>query len=123
MDERKDTAIRYLQNDLQQRRRPVRGPRKMGDAVHRLMSLRGYARRQSSAQCDAAWRQAAGERLARHSQAGVVRRGVLQVTVRNSAVMQELCFQKKKLLQQLARLAPDQRIQDLRFRVGALSGD
>ncbi len=123
MDERKDRAIRYLQADLQQRRRPARGPRKMGDAIHRLMTLRGYAQRQTTAQCEAAWREAVGSRLAGHSQAGAVRRGVLQVTVRNSAVMQELCFQKKKLLQQLARLAPDQRIQDLRFRVGPLPGD
>lgn len=95
----------------------------MGDVVSRLMSRRGYAQVQTVNQCVDAWRTAVGGSLARQSHAGVVRRGVLQVTVCNSTVMQELSFQKKRLLKELARLAPDQQISNLRFRVGPIPKD
>jgi predicted nucleic acid-binding Zn ribbon protein len=120
MDAPQDREIRGLQEDLQRRRPKTRGPRKMADVLSGLMARRGYAQQLSHGQCAEAWRQSVGEHLARHSHAGVVRRGVLEVTVRNSTVMQELSFQKKRLLQQLAQLVPDQRIRDVRFRVGAI---
>jgi hypothetical protein len=40
--------------------------------------------------------------------------------VGNSSVLQELAFLKSKVIKQLARLAPDQKIRDVRFRVGPL---
>ena len=55
-----------------------------------------------------------------NSRPGNVRRSVLEVTVRNSAVLQELTFQKTQLLGELSRLLPDQNIRDLRFRIGPM---
>ncbi|MBN1590341.1 MAG: DUF721 domain-containing protein, partial [Pirellulales bacterium] len=54
---------------------------------------------------------------ARYTRPGAIRRGVLQVTVANSAMLQELVFQKRDVLLSLKRLLPDTNIQDLRFQV------
>jgi hypothetical protein len=49
---------------------------------------------------------------------GAVRRGTLEVLVANSTLLQELGFQKKALLESLGQLLPDEKIQNLRFKVG-----
>jgi predicted nucleic acid-binding Zn ribbon protein len=95
----------------------ARGPEPIGDILAQLMARRGFARVQSSAAAEKAWREAAGE-LAAFTRIGAVRRGKLEVTVANSTVVQELTFRKSALLGTLAKLLPDQRIQDVRFRVG-----
>jgi len=95
-------------------------PQKMGDVLASLMASRGYARVISSASYEQAWQEAAGRQLAGHSRPGSVHRGVLEVTVRNSAVMQELAFRKTQLLAQLTRLIPEEKIAELKFRVGAI---
>ncbi len=67
-----------------------------------------------------AWKEAAGEQLASQTRPGKVSRGVLEVYVSNSILAQELGFAKKKLLARLQQLQPDEKIRDLRFRVGPL---
>ena len=94
--------------------------RKMGDVLNDLIARRGYAQVQTIAECAGAWRDAAGADFARHSRAGHVRRGVLEVIVRNSAVLQELSFQKKKIVKRLAQSAAGRQIRDVRFRVGEI---
>jgi hypothetical protein len=60
----------------------------------------------------------AGDQLAARSQTGNVKRGVLEVFVQNSVMLQEFSFQKAKLLKRLQALDCGQKIRDLRFRVG-----
>lgn len=95
-------------------------PRPMADVLSELMSRRGYARVRATLACDEAWQQAAGELLARYTRVGQVKRGVLEVIAANSAVAQELSFQKKAILKNLTGLLPDQPITDLRCRVGPI---
>jgi predicted nucleic acid-binding Zn ribbon protein len=95
-------------------------PRPIGSILSELMARRGYARVQSGRAYEAAWRQAAGELAARYTQVGALRRGALEVIVVNSTLVQELTFQKPALLRRLTQLLPDERLQDLRFRVGSL---
>ena len=95
-----------------------RGPQAIGNVLSELMSRRGYARVQSVAVYDAAWREAAGPLAAKYSRVGPLRRGTLDVVVANSTVVQELGFQKSALLKSLAVLLPDEGIENLRFRVG-----
>jgi predicted nucleic acid-binding Zn ribbon protein len=115
-----DDELQSICDDIRRRQRYRPAPKAIADVLSSLLARRGYARERAVADCRAAWRQAAGTKLAEHSCAGNIRRGVLEVTVRNSAVAQELTFLKKKLLQELNRLAPDQSIRDLRIRVGEL---
>ena len=107
-------------NDIADRQKFRRAPKKMADVVSNLMARRGYAQAQTAGDLQAAWNQAAGESIAGHTRAGTVRRGVLQVFVRNSLVMQELTFQQKPILAKLKKLVPDQKIRSLRLQVGAI---
>ena len=97
-----------------------RGPQPIGDVLGELATRRGYAGVQKTCVCEAAWREAVGEQAARYSRTGAVRRGKLEITVANSTWLQELSFQKQRLLNALAKLLPDENIEDLRFRVGPI---
>jgi len=98
----------------------ARNPKPIGSILSELMARRGYACVQSARAYETAWREAAGELAARYTRVGALRRGTLEVIVMNSTLVQELTFQKPTLLKLLARLLPDERLQDLRFRVGTL---
>jgi predicted nucleic acid-binding Zn ribbon protein len=95
-------------------------PQPIGDVLAELLARRGYARMQSGEACAEAWASAAGEPLAAHSRAVQVRRGVLEVRVRHSALVQEIGYQKRAILERLSTLLPDEKIHDLKFRVGPL---
>jgi predicted nucleic acid-binding Zn ribbon protein len=84
------------------------------------MARRGFARVQSTAALKQAWNEAAGELLARQSRVGAVRRGVMEVIVAHSTWAHELTYQKTTLIARLATLLPEQKIRDLRVRVGPL---
>jgi predicted nucleic acid-binding Zn ribbon protein len=88
--------------------------------LNHLLARRGYARIQSALAFEQAWKQAAGAGLAADTRPGNVKRGVLEITVRNSSVLQELTFQKKQLLAKLQSQTTDPPIRDLRFRIGAI---
>jgi predicted nucleic acid-binding Zn ribbon protein len=92
----------------------------MAEVVSGLLTRRGYAQLKSTAEYAGAWQQATGPTLAPHTRVGNIRRGVLEVVVRNSSVLQELTFRKKQLLKKLTELVPAQKIRDLRFRVGTI---
>jgi len=98
----------------------ARGPQAIGDVLVQLMARRGFAGVRRTATCEEAWRQAAGELAAGYSRVGAVRRGTLEVLVANSTLLQELTFQKQTLLETLGELLPDEKIRDLRFRLGAI---
>jgi predicted nucleic acid-binding Zn ribbon protein len=97
-----------------------RGPEPIGNILAELMARRGFARVQSTAALEAAWRQAAGELIGRHTRVGPIRRGKLEIIVSHSTLIQELTFQKAALLKTLTALLPDEPIKDLRFRVGVI---
>lgn len=96
-----------------------RGPEPIGDILAQLMARRGFARVQSSAQIEAAWREAAGE-LAPYTRVGQVRGGKLEVIVANSTVLQELTFRKPALLSEMTNRLPEEGIRDVRFRTGSV---
>jgi predicted nucleic acid-binding Zn ribbon protein len=93
-------------------------PQRIGDVLAELMARRGYAREQSFERYAEVWRQVAGEMLAASSRATQVRRGVLEVLVSNSTMIQEIAFQKSELVKRLAAALPEENIRDLRLRVG-----
>lgn len=84
------------------------------------MARRGYAQVEAAGQRDEAWKVAVGTQMAPHSRLGNIRRGVVEVTVCNSAVLQELTFRKTELIKKIATALPDQKIRDMRFRVGTM---
>jgi predicted nucleic acid-binding Zn ribbon protein len=69
-----------------------------------------------------AWNAAVGEPSCRQTRLGEVRRGVLNVTVAHSTLLEDLAaFRKPDLLAALRSGAPATTIHDIRFRVGAIA--
>jgi predicted nucleic acid-binding Zn ribbon protein len=115
-----DEEERNLHDDYKRKNVRIPPPRQMRDVLSQLLAKRGYAQVQTAATCQSAWQAAVGEKLGSQTRAGNVRRGVLEVLVRNSSVLQELAFVKAKAVKALAQLAPEHQIRDVRFRVGAI---
>jgi hypothetical protein len=95
-------------------------PQPIKEVLAELVLRRGYAREQSATACEAAWKTAAGEFFANHSRCGLLKRGVLEVVVANSILLQEITFRKAAVLAELTRLLPDAQIRDIKLRVGAI---
>lgn len=115
-----DHELTAVCDDIRGRQRFLGAPKHVADLLSSLMSRRGYAQVKSASDCGSAWQKAAGPELAKDSRVGDVRRGILEVMVRNSVLLQELTFQKRQLIKQLGRLAPEHKIRDIRFRVGSI---
>ena len=96
-------------------------PRKIGDVLAQLIARRGYARQQSTAAWESAWQTVAGEKMSSLSRAGSVRRGILEVTVVNNLLAQELGFQKEDFIKRLNESSPGEPITGIRFRVGPVT--
>ncbi len=95
-------------------------PKPIAAVLAQLLARRGYARELAADQFAAAWRAAAGEQFASVTRPGLVKRGVLEVTVAHSALVQELGYRKAELVARLVELLPEQKLRDLRYRVGPI---
>ena len=98
------------------------GPLSIGRVMSRLMARTGYGREQAAGGLAAAWDRVAPAALRGASQPGLVRRGVLEVFVTHSALVQELGFHKRDLLVRLGELVPGEGITDIRCRLMADAG-
>ena len=116
----KDLDEQYLNDDYKRKRIRIPPPKPVGDVLSQLLAKRGYAQVQTAATCDVAWREAVGSKLAADTRPGNVRRGVLEVLVRNPSVSSELGFLKAKIVKTLTKLIPEQKIRDVRCRVGTI---
>jgi hypothetical protein len=96
-----------------------RGPRPLAEVLGDLFTVRGYGRLLARQELEDAWNATLGEPYCRQTRLGEVRRGVLNVTVANSTLLEELvAFRKSALLQTLRACVPAMAIHDIRFRVG-----
>jgi predicted nucleic acid-binding Zn ribbon protein len=96
-----------------------RGPRPLADILGELFTVRGYSRLRARQELEDAWNNAVGEPFCHQTRVDEVRRGVLNVTVAHSTLLEELsAFRKSSLLNALRSDAPATTIHDIRFRVG-----
>ena len=109
--------VGQMQEYVKRAQKRHRYPYHMGDVVNQLMGRRGYARFQQSDQLNEIWESAVGPEIASVSKPGNLRRGVLEVIVSNSVVMQELTFAKPGLIHAVNQQF-HQSIRDIRFRTG-----
>lgn len=96
-------------------------PKRLDDILAQVMFQRGYGQELSTLDCAEAWRDIVGDRVAKMTLPTRIRQGVLEVLVENSTIVQELTFQKVHLLACLSERLPEQRIADVRFRIGNTS--
>jgi predicted nucleic acid-binding Zn ribbon protein len=98
-----------------------RNPEPLGEILSRLFTARGWGRRGERLHLEEAWRSVVGPDSARATRLGTIKRGVLEVTVGNGVLMQELAhYHKKRLLQELQKKLPSIRLSDIRFRAGVV---
>src|SRR5271157_1026476 len=98
-----------------------RGPRPLSEILGELFTVRGYGRLRARQELEDAWNAAVGDPFCRQTRLGEVRRGVLNVTVAHSTLLEELAaFRKPALLAALRTDAPATTIHDIRFRVGPI---
>ena len=97
-----------------------RGPKKLGNVIAQLVSRRGYAQIHAAGEREEAWQAIAGEQLAAASQFSALRRGVFEVLVANSLMMQELTFRKEELFKALQQVLPDAGVKQLKFKIGRI---
>jgi len=98
------------------------GPQPIGRVMSRLMARAGYGREQAAAELAEAWRQAAPESLRSAGRPGLVKRGVLEVFVSHSALVQEFGFHKRETLDRLRAIVPAAGITDIRCRLAPGGG-
>ena len=96
------------------------GPKPIGNVLSELITRKGYANIQSGEQHVEAWHAVAGP-FGEQTRAVGIRRGVLEVNVKSSSLLQEITFQKTSLLKSIVESNPELRITDIRFRVGSIS--
>ena len=118
MDQTESSELQALLNDVKNRQRFPRRAKSIGEVVSQLMARSGYAQVQQASDLQAVVGKAVGTSLAKHCRPGKLKRGILEIYVRNSSVLQELTFQKKQVLGKLAQ--SEAKIRDLRFRVGQI---
>lgn len=94
-------------------------PQRIDELLSRLMARRGYAEVSSQVEWSQTWPKVAGT-LAAMTRPGRITRGVLEVWVKNSTVLQEAVFRKAAWIRQIQQEMPHCRVQDLRFRVGGV---
>ena len=92
-------------------------PKRIGTLVNQLIARKGYASVIGDEAMLASVRGCLDQRLHDAVRLGPLRAGVLQVIVVDSVTLQELNFQKRKVLRKIQADHPD-RVTDLRFRLG-----
>ncbi len=96
-----------------------RGPEKIGDVLGRLFTSRGWGRKNDRLRLESAWADVAGEELLKNTRVLGVKRGVMEVEVRNAVLMSELTqFHKRGLLTKLRKAMPGVTLTDIKFRAG-----
>lgn len=96
-------------------------PKTIGNVIAQVVQRRGYAQVRAAGERDDAWLAAVGAELAKSTRLGAVRRGVVEIFVANSLLMQELTFRKEELVACLQEAMPETDVRQIKFRVGQVS--
>ena len=96
-----------------------RGPEKITDILGQLFLARGWGRKNDRLRLEAAWAEAAGEPLMTDTRLLGMKRGVMEIEVRNAVLIQELTqYHKRGLLGKLRKALPGVTLTDIKFRAG-----
>lgn len=97
-----------------------REPKHGSRLINQLMARKGYGQTNQASELQQHWNDAVGKNLAGRSSAGAIKGKRLEVTVENSSVLQELTFQKRRIIKKLQNSLKNESLTDLRFKVGPL---
>jgi hypothetical protein len=96
------------------------GPEPLAEILARLFTSRGLGQEQGRLKLENAWKSAVGTDLVERTQLGTLRRGVLEILVRDAVLLHELAqFRKRQLLGSLKESLGSERVKELRFRLAS----
>jgi predicted nucleic acid-binding Zn ribbon protein len=99
--------------------RPESAPEAFNDVLARLFAARGWGRLSERTRLETAWKEAAGVEIEPHTRVGSIRRGVMEIEVKNAVLIQELTqFHKRRILAELRKRLTGVVVTDLKFRAG-----
>ena len=108
-------------NELVQSRQRFRRKEKSASFVlNQLLARKGYLQQKSNNELAVVWDSIVEDRWKAKTKVGNVNRGVLDIFVKSSPLANHLDLKKRKLLQQLQEKLPQNKIKDIRFRVGSV---
>lgn len=94
-------------------------PELLSDVLGKLFVSRGWGRKTERGRLEDAWAEAVGPEVGQ-TRVLALKRGVLEVEVKSSILMQEMAqFRKRSLLTSLRAALAGQTITDIKFRAGA----
>ncbi len=123
LPDQKETEFQRTVEDVRRRQKYFKPTSTAGNLAAKVMTRYSVASSQASRQLEKEWEATVGPKVAADTRPGNLRRGVLEVIVSNSAIHQQLSFQKKKLVTQLQQNPQLAKIRDIRFRVGQIGND
>ena len=103
---------------VKQRQRFRRRPKRTANIISQMMARQGYGQTQSNNELNDAWEIAVGQKFINNTKAARISCGILEVHVASSAAMNQLSFQKRQLLSAMQQQLPQNKIKDLRFKLG-----
>jgi hypothetical protein len=125
MDQRKqdfaELDFQQAEDLVHQRQRFQRRAKSATDLINYLLAGKGYIQTQSKTELAESWRIAVGQKWQAKTVVGNLRHGVLEVVVESSAAHQQLKFIKQQVLTSLQNQLPQNKIRDIRFRVGNIN--
>jgi predicted nucleic acid-binding Zn ribbon protein len=107
-----------IQDHLRRYGRNENRPKSLLSLVNKHLAKRGYNQSQATEQWEEIWRKAADGQWGQHTKVKRVTRGTLEVLVDNPAVLQQLTFQKAKLLKKVQELGPAGKVTKLKLILG-----
>lgn len=112
-------------SEKERRRFYARRPKGVADLMAAVMAKGGYAAAKGADALRDAWdgvaaRVLGDEAVAKQTQPAGLKRGVLEVTVANHVVMQEVNFVRPGLTKAIQEALPGAKIASVRFKVGRL---
>ena len=120
MNETVDLLVDSVRRQREEQRRYYgREPKSAKQVVARVMQQKAYAELEVRDELENAWRAVVGQDLFQQTRLGRIRRGVLDVVVGNSVVLQELTFRKHLIVDQLRKSFGGKAIRDIRFSSGS----
>ncbi len=94
-----------------------RGVRRLDELLSEHMAQRGYGQSFLADEISDTWAELVGPALTQFTTPGKLSRGVLDIFVANSTVMQELKFRESELMAGIKEQLPQYTIARLRFKI------
>jgi len=94
------------------------GVQPIGKILTEVIARRGLARLRQRQLWEQVWQEVVGPEVSEQTRIGSYRRGVLEILVNNSSLLQELAaFRKETLIEELRKRLSATAIRDVKFRL------